>query len=523
MKKTIKIKLGGVIFHIDEDAYSMLKKYLNSLADYFKAKEEGKEIIEDIESRIAEIFQQMISDTKEVISQGDVTSMIEIMGEAKEIIDEEDTHEAAGPGKTYSTTGKRLYRDPDNAVLGGVCSGLGAYFNADPIWFRIIFLVLLLVYGVGLVYIILWIVLPKAETAAQKLEMRGENITVQNIEKAVKEEFETMKENLGKIKDTKSYNRTTEAFHNFFAAIGDIFIFILRAILVLIGVVFILAGFISLVSFLGALIFSNSMFFSDIFDIPRFHLPHILPVFTDTANISLLIVALLLTVLIPLIALIYGGIKMVFRLKVNDKAIGLTALIIWIISLAGLASIALFEGANYAEYAEIETTHDLHNTYDTIYLQMKDKPSGFMQEDLLRLEINNEGIYRDHETGIIYGKPCLDIKSSESGRLELQIEKESRGRSSQLAWEHARELEYQWDIKDSLLLFDYYFKLPDKQRWRAPYMKLILMVPEGNVIYIDEDMTNIIGKLETPDYYKSYGLVGKGWKATNKGFVELDE
>lgn len=521
MKKTIKIKIGGIIFHIDDDAYSMLQQYLQSLEDYFRVKAEGKEVMEDIESRIAEIFQQKVSAQKEVVNQEDVIAMIEILGKAKDIIEEEDYQDSESK-QTYSHAGKRLYRDPDNAVLGGVCGGLGSYFNIDPIWFRIIFLILLLAYGAGLVYIILWIVLPKAETASQKLEMKGQNVTIQNIEKTIKEEFETVKDNLGKIKETKSYARSREVLHDIFNAIGSILLFILRAILVLIGVVFIIVGFVSLVSFLGALLFSNTLFFADILDIPRFYLPHILPVFVNHGNVYPVIIALLFTLMIPLLALIYGGIKMVFRLKVKDKAIGLTALIIWLIALAGLATVAIFEGVNYSERARITTTHSLKVlNSDTLYISMTDEPAIFNNIGLMRFEVDNEGLYRDSETGIIYGKPRLDIERSKSGEMELEVMKRSRGRNSQQAWEHARELEYHWKIKDSLLLFNHYFELAEKQRWRAPHINLTLKIPQGKVIFLDNELIQIIDDVETPEYHRSYDLVGKAWIATEEGFVEL--
>ena len=97
---------------------------------------------------------------------------------------------------SYETT-KRLYRDPDNRVLGGVCGGLGAYFNNDPLLFRILFIIIFFGMGSGLIiYLILWIAIPEARTTAQKLEMRGEPITIENIKKAVREEFENVKKNM---------------------------------------------------------------------------------------------------------------------------------------------------------------------------------------------------------------------------------------------------------------------------------------------------------------------------------------
>ncbi|MCF8346806.1 MAG: PspC domain-containing protein, partial [Bacteroidales bacterium] len=175
MKKAIKINLSGIVFHIDEDAYEKLKQYLDAISRHFSDKKEGEEILNDIESRIAELFQEKRG-KDEVISMALVNEITEIMGDPEEIVDSQE--EAGTGGKhdkssgTFSRTTRRLYRDPENSVFGGVSGGLGAYFNIDPLIFRILFLVFFFIGGASiLVYIILWIVLPKAETAAQKLEM----------------------------------------------------------------------------------------------------------------------------------------------------------------------------------------------------------------------------------------------------------------------------------------------------------------------------------------------------------------
>lgn len=523
MKKTIKIKIGGVVFHIDDDAYDMLKEYLNSLNDHFKGMEGGTEVIDDIETRIAEIFEQKVGDQKEVIDKNDVVSMIEIMGEAKDIIEEEEPF-TPGSQKTYSRTGKRLYRDPDSAILGGVCGGLGAYFNVDPVWFRILFIILVFAYGFGLVYIILWIVLPKAETTTQKLEMKGQNVTVQNIERSLKEEYESVKGNFRKMKDSRAYNRSTEAVNEVFRGIGNIILIFLKLILMIIGIVLIIAGFSVLIAVLGALLFSNVLFFPDIFDVPRFYLPHILPIFTAQANVPFVLIALMLTIMIPLIALIYGGIKLIFRFKVNDKVIGLIAFIIWFISLAGLATVVAFEGANFDERARITNTYQLEDTQsNTLYLQINDLPDFAEQMEFVSIEIENEGIYRDPNTGTIYGKPGLDIVKSESGEVELELRKRSRGRNSQIAWEHARELEYYWDQKDSLVIFDPYFKLPDGQRWRDPSVRLRLKLPEGKSVYFEDGMTRIIHNIRNITHTWDYDMIGKVWTMTDEGLEEVVE
>ncbi|HPD95754.1 MAG: PspC domain-containing protein [Bacteroidales bacterium] len=182
MKRTVTVSLNGNAFELEDDAFKLLDSYLNQLDSYF-SKEEGKsEIIADIEARIAEHFAEYTVTSKQVINVEMVKKVIEIMGTPGNI----DGTESENPhtGKTY----RKLYRDIDDRVLGGVCSGMGYYWNVDPLIFRIIFILLAIWVGSGiLVYLILWIVVPPAITSVQKLEMKGEDITAEKIGK----EFES--------------------------------------------------------------------------------------------------------------------------------------------------------------------------------------------------------------------------------------------------------------------------------------------------------------------------------------------
>jgi len=196
MKQTISINISGLIFNIDEDAYNRLKRYLKLIEAHFANEKERKEILADIESRIAELFQERFSGVNRVIVIQDVEDVIRILGDPEEI---GDTEANAGESEKVkcSSCYRRIYRDPDNRVLGGVCGGMGAYFKTDPLVFRILFLVLFLGFGTGLLlYLILWIVIPEAKTTAQKLEMRGEPVNISNIGRKVKEEFSKVKNNI---------------------------------------------------------------------------------------------------------------------------------------------------------------------------------------------------------------------------------------------------------------------------------------------------------------------------------------
>lgn len=203
MKTTITINLGGIVFHIDNDAYEMLHTYLLAIEKQFISEDERKEVMSDIEARLSELFTETLNQKRDVIMKEDVSKIIDIMGEPEDFFDETaqdsnfSTNKETKRKHMYQKTSKRLYRDPDNRILGGVCGGLGSYFNTDPIIFRIIFILIALGMGSGIIiYIILWIAIPEAVTTAQKLEMRGEPITIENIKKAVREEFDNVRKNM---------------------------------------------------------------------------------------------------------------------------------------------------------------------------------------------------------------------------------------------------------------------------------------------------------------------------------------
>ncbi len=199
MKKTITINLGGVVFSIDEDAYELLKEYLDKIEGHFSDEGERQDIMSDIESRIAELFSDGQNSGNRPVTLKDVEKVIEIMGEPVDIA---DSAENSGDGQSQSSSSagrknRRIYRDTDNRVLGGVCSGMATYWSIDVIWIRIIFLILAIMALSGfLVYLLLWLVIPPAVTTAQKLEMRGEPVNISNIGRAVKDEFNNVRKNL---------------------------------------------------------------------------------------------------------------------------------------------------------------------------------------------------------------------------------------------------------------------------------------------------------------------------------------
>jgi len=186
MKRTLSINLGGLVFNIDEDAYQELKKYLEKLKQHFSSQSGGMEIIHDIEIRMAELFRTRMGTYREVVTITDVQEVIKTLGYP------EDMYEEAPYSEPLRKRRARLYRDSDDRILGGVCSGIAAYFGTNPWIIRAIFIVAFFVVFGGIIYLILWMVVPMAQTVAEKLEMRGEPVNLRNIKDSVKSEVENI-------------------------------------------------------------------------------------------------------------------------------------------------------------------------------------------------------------------------------------------------------------------------------------------------------------------------------------------
>lgn len=215
MKKTININLAGFVFYIDEDAYEALQKYLNNIRTYLGSTEGREEIIDDIESRIAELFSEK---QKQVITHIEVNEVIEVMGQPEDYMSEEEPEEKSASQQSS----KRLYRDPDSTVLGGVCSGVGHYLNIDAVWIRLIFLAMVWSGVSILFYFILWAIIPKAETTAQKLEMKGKAATFSNIEDYVRKGYENVKDDFKNVDFKGAGEKAKQGASGFFAFLGEL-------------------------------------------------------------------------------------------------------------------------------------------------------------------------------------------------------------------------------------------------------------------------------------------------------------
>lgn len=185
MKKVVDINIGGMNFTMEDDAFITLRNYLAKFESTISNPEDVKEVMEDIESRVAEIFQKELKSSTQVVDAKMVDKVIDHLGKIDDYQEPASEKQFEEPNYTEASgAGKRFYRDPDDKKIAGVCSGVAHYFNVDVTLIRIAFLIALVCYGTGIgLYLILWIALPEAMTVPQKLEMRGIPVTAENIRK----------------------------------------------------------------------------------------------------------------------------------------------------------------------------------------------------------------------------------------------------------------------------------------------------------------------------------------------------
>ena len=217
MKKTLTINLGGLVYHIDEDAYTLLDNYLNNLRIHFGKEKEADEIVRDMEMRISELFGECLHQGKQVITIEDVERVIEQMGNPDEFetFDERENEEKGNENGSRTSHEKRLYRDPDNKMLGGVAAGIAAYFGWDPTMVRIGFILL----GISgpwflFFYLAACVIIPEAGNASEKLSMRGIKVNIENIGKAVTESIDQVNNYVKSKKPNNFFHNMAELFVN---------------------------------------------------------------------------------------------------------------------------------------------------------------------------------------------------------------------------------------------------------------------------------------------------------------------
>lgn len=498
MKKTVIVNINGIIFHIDEDAYGVLSAYLDALHRYFDSQTEGKEIVSDIESRIAELLQPLISDTKQSITLDDIEKITATLGKPEDIAGEENVakEEKKEPKQTYRAShgySRKLYRDTDNSVIGGVCSGIAAYFDVDPVIIRILFVALVVAGGVSIiVYPILWLVVPEAQTAAQKLEMRGENVTINNIEREYHAADRT---------DPNSFwGKTRSGMNDLFSIFGKVVYAIWRVCAFLIGIFLIFISLTVIITLIAATFF-NKFYIDFIASSSAISIKEFLECMFSPNETLWLIIFSLLVILIPLVGLIYAGLKLIIRFKARDKWAILSMFLLWIASVIILSILVFTQVNNFRLPGYAKETDSLTvPKHNTLYLNM---PFSQENDEMYRMHIPPTGMFgikiKDHKKDL-WGIARVEVEKTTNATPELEIIREARGFSFDEANEAAKQIKITYVQTDSLLTLDPAFWLT-QDKWKFQRVRIILRLPVNMKIIFNDNTRKFLENGWRKDYF----------------------
>ena len=518
MNKTININLGGFFFHIDEVAYQKLKRYLESISRSLSDDPQGKnEIIADIEARISELLSEKITDARQVINEGDIEDIIKIMGQPEDYAgDEEEYNDSSSYSyKRNNATGKKLFRDGEDKFLGGVASGIAHYFDVDTIWIRLGLLALFFGAGFGVIlYIILWILLPEAKTTAEKLQMEGEPVNIDNIEKKIREEFTNVSENVAefankaseKFKDganefSEKMNQTfsgktkkNNGLQDFINTIGKIILVFFKVIGKFIGVLLVfIAGAVILSLIIGGFSVGSLEFLNvngEFLQYPPFFYDAILPKWTLTLAGFLLIG-------IPFLILFVLGLRILSSsVKKISKPTSLTLLGIWVIALLTMIFTGIEYGTSHVndgQFVKKTALNIIKN--DTITLKVINDDEIYYRHNLRRSsqkhEITIDGTPKTYSNDV-----SINVKRSNSAEGYIILQKESSGKTRSSANENAEKIEYKFKIIENAIVLDAYYLSNFKNLWKDEEINATVYLPQGTTVYFDNSIKNFLNDVD---------------------------
>jgi phage shock protein PspC (stress-responsive transcriptional regulator) len=482
------MNLGGFFFHIDEDAYQKLNRYFDAIRRSLS--NDGRdEIMNDIESRISELFTEKLTNNKQVLGIKEVDDVIAIMGQPEDYKIEEDQPQQTNYSSNYNPIKTRkLYRDVEGGLIGGVLSGFGYYLGIDKLWLRLIMLVLLFTFGTGvLVYIIFWIIMPEAKTTSEKLDMRGEPINISNIEKKVKEEFENISDKIKNADYDKMGNQVRSGAEKIGSAVESVFPRLFEVFGKVLGGFIVFVAGTTLIGLIVGLFTIGSF---QIFDTPFLD-------YAEAENFSgipmwLVILLSILATAIPFFFLLILGLKLLVK---NLRSIGSTAkytlLGLWILSILIIISFGIKQGTESAFEGRVSEKQTLTlNKTDTLQIKFRYNDlyaKGFENEnhELVQDESNKEMIYSNDVT--------LEILPTTENTPYIQFEKLADGRSLSDAKKRAEKIKYGYKIEGNQLILDNYILTEVANKRRNQEVRVYLYLPKGIIFKADKSVQEYDG------------------------------
>lgn len=573
MKKTLSINISGILFHIEEDGYDTLKNYLESINTHFSGYPDSKEIVSDIENRIAEIFLSYLKNNNQVITAENVTRLIEKMGtiadfnsleekeEVEELVDPTSddfykyvTPPNAEPGGykklmrmehkkilggvcagiahyfaidalwirlvailllfsgninfdlfdfnpfgwvqvNFGFAGlavvayivlwvilpvsyvqeenkdiKKLYRNPDDKVLGGVASGLAAYFGVkELLYIRLAFVFLTIAGGSGLViYLILWIITPVASSITERIKMKGGEITLDSIDSTLKETINpaptTPESTLKKVIMTpfRVLGQVIEALGSALGSLGKFLLTLLRlffgVIIFIFGMVLVGVPLVTFALYLGVI---DPLYYGTVDAFPLDMVTELVPTGLAAAGLGVLA--------IPGVVILMLGLSVLSKKNLVGSKFGLVALALWLMCIATLGFQIPRVVAKFKEEDRVITNTLLRPGQGVLFLKAN-----------------------DGEEEEFYQRVVLELKGTQDSVITLNQEYFSRGQSKKQAQENIKKITYGYAVKDSVITFERGFDMKTLGAFRDQKLNLTLAIPYNKPFVMDESLLEIL-------------------------------
>jgi phage shock protein PspC (stress-responsive transcriptional regulator) len=475
MKKTHNINIGNTIVPIEEDAYELLTIYMNEVKQHFARNADDFEIVKDIENRIAEMFAEKLeAQQKQAISIADVQAVIQQMGSVKDFENSEQAEEDYAAPANHDPI-KKLYRDTDQAMIAGVCLGLAHYLDVNVKWVRLFAFLMIFLFGSGLLaYLIFWIMVPKAKTRLEKMEMRGEETNLRGFANSYLHPFAA--QSRGFIADF------IQTIGGLIQGTGKVIFKFIAGGIVVFASFFLLATIAALAAFLG---FWNA----DVHSYFPINMVNEEYLFTMT-------IAVFIVLFIPLLALILFSIRVGFNSRPINKVLSYGLLLIWLagvvtgIFYVARVSTEFKEGAEFAQTSTLATF--------PVYSVNINKDRFFTKEDSLNYRIDPT---RYHGKKIVsnmnddFNMPRsirFRMEKSIDGTVSLNTAFKSRGKNFEQALKNAQNIHYNFSQEGATLNFNPVLHISKMDNWRGQEVELVLNIPVGTEVRISKEFNHYL-------------------------------
>jgi phage shock protein PspC (stress-responsive transcriptional regulator) len=474
MKKNFSVNIGGRIFNIDDDAYECLNNYLARLRNFFKTDQGSQEIIADIEMRIAELLDQQKENGQPIITLKHIEDVIANMGEPDQLSDTETEKPKNAPG--IKTRGK-LYRDPDNRQIGGVAAGIAAWFGIDPVWVRLIFAAFTLFYAVGIiVYVVLWLILPVAQTTSEKLEMQRQSININTLRN------ELVSAGTGIQKTGNTILQTLGTFIRFVTeVVARVITFLLLLLGRLAGLVLLLGVIAMFIGISAASLVRDQMNMGN-YQLDTTTLVNALQWLIPGPDVRWLIyitIALLLVAITGL--LIYTGLRLLLKwppLRWQVVIVFVLLLVAGILTGVG----AVFQYARSSEKIASVTKRQ------SIVMKAKHIHLASGPNDHRQYFMPLAGDTLPANVSYVLGEINLSIRPVPADSLFITFIQAASAWQDTQASGYAANIAFNYKLQDTLVTINPYFMFPYSDGMRYQKMDVIVGIPINTIVEIDEPL-----------------------------------